>query len=371
MAGFQACLADSELTKSLVDSGSKKLRLLPCFESPDRGTTFLSYFIVFTLKLINKNVIISINYSNCIQVLFIMKSKSSPLSIVILGLENAGKTTLLNTINQKNVPNVRPTLGYNVEIINYKGYKFQTIDIGGQAVFRESVWPHFCTLAQGIIFVFDIFDKEKFKEAKYWYNQILRWVSNQATIIFLANKIDLKTDKVKNYLSLEETTELFELEKMVNSPSRSFRIFEISAKSELSVSQPITWLLEKLTERVKENTKISFVHVFDKTTTLIYSNSGREEEIKTLNSTLTDRITKLKEMGAEENNIQISDYLIHFYLGEDFSIILGTKHNVNSINLLTAAKSIYEVISALKEEGKEYTEQLDGIINTTLVRELK
>ncbi|MHA1866222.1 MAG: ADP-ribosylation factor-like protein, partial [Candidatus Heimdallarchaeaceae archaeon] len=60
---------------------------------------------------------------------------SEILNIVLLGLENAGKTTLLNTLKGEKFRETRTTIGINVDLINYNGYKFQAIDVGGQRVF--------------------------------------------------------------------------------------------------------------------------------------------------------------------------------------------------------------------------------------------
>ncbi|MHA1305613.1 MAG: ADP-ribosylation factor-like protein [Candidatus Heimdallarchaeaceae archaeon] len=72
-----------------------------------------------------------------------MNFLSSPINIVILGLENAGKTTLLRTMTRKEFIETQTTIGIDVETVEYKGYQFQAIDVGGQLVFRDTLWPHY------------------------------------------------------------------------------------------------------------------------------------------------------------------------------------------------------------------------------------
>ena len=62
--------------------------------------------------------------------------------ILMLGLDNAGKTTVLYQMKlNENVHSV-PTIGFNVEEVNYKGLKFTVWDIGGQSKLRD-LWHHY------------------------------------------------------------------------------------------------------------------------------------------------------------------------------------------------------------------------------------
>ena len=54
--------------------------------------------------------------------------------ILVLGLDNAGKTTILKRLSEENIDNIEPTQGFNIKSINDSGFKINVWDIGGQKV---------------------------------------------------------------------------------------------------------------------------------------------------------------------------------------------------------------------------------------------
>ena len=53
---------------------------------------------------------------------------------LVLGLDNAGKTTILKRLSEENIDNIEPTQGFNIKSINDSGFKINVWDIGGQKV---------------------------------------------------------------------------------------------------------------------------------------------------------------------------------------------------------------------------------------------
>uniref|UniRef100_A0A8B9Z7Q1 ADP-ribosylation factor-like protein 3 n=1 Tax=Buteo japonicus TaxID=224669 RepID=A0A8B9Z7Q1_9AVES len=69
--------------------------------------------------------------------------KGSPeqeLRIVLLGLDNAGKTTLLKRLASEEVSTITPTQGFNIKSVHSHGFKLNVWDIGGQRSIRPSIW---------------------------------------------------------------------------------------------------------------------------------------------------------------------------------------------------------------------------------------
>lgn len=58
------------------------------------------------------------------------------MRILILGLDGAGKTTILYRLQVGEVVTTIPTIGFNVEQVQYKNLKFQVWDLGGQTSIR-------------------------------------------------------------------------------------------------------------------------------------------------------------------------------------------------------------------------------------------
>jgi len=87
---------------------------------------------------------------------------SKEVRILILGLDNAGKTTILYRLQNDDdaVVQTIPTIGFNVEVLQYKNIKFQVWDLGGQTSIRP-YWRCYYPNTDAIIFVVDSCDNER------------------------------------------------------------------------------------------------------------------------------------------------------------------------------------------------------------------
>ena len=109
----------------------------------------------------------------------------------MLGLDNAGKTTMLYKLKLRQSVKTIPTVGFNVETIPYKNIKFNVWDVGGQDKIRP-LWRHYYTGTQGLIYVVDSRDRTRMAEAREELHRILsdREMRNCVLLVF-ANKQDL------------------------------------------------------------------------------------------------------------------------------------------------------------------------------------
>jgi len=73
------------------------------------------------------------------KIIDFFSNNTNNFKIVILGLQNAGKTTILYRLSLGQLVSTKPTIGSNVEEINLNNVKFQAWDLGGQESMR-SVW---------------------------------------------------------------------------------------------------------------------------------------------------------------------------------------------------------------------------------------
>ncbi len=85
--------------------------------------------------------------------------------ILILGLDNAGKTTILYRLQADEPVQTIPTIGFNVETLQYKNIKFQVWDLGGQTSIRP-YWRCYYPNTDAIIFVVDSADLERLQVAR-------------------------------------------------------------------------------------------------------------------------------------------------------------------------------------------------------------
>ena len=118
------------------------------------------------------------------------------MRILMLGLDAAGKTTILYRLKLGEVVSSVPTIGFNVETVEYKNVKFTVWDIGGQTIIRNN-WKYYYDNTDALIYVVDSSDKERFELAKQELQAVM---SNEemknAALLVLANKQDIATTSV-------------------------------------------------------------------------------------------------------------------------------------------------------------------------------
>ncbi|KAF7793939.1 hypothetical protein EIP86_005062 [Pleurotus ostreatoroseus] len=116
------------------------------------------------------------------------------MRLLMLGLDAAGKTTILYKLKLNQSVTTIPTVGFNVETVTYKNVRFNVWDVGGQDKIRP-LWRHYYTGTQGLVFVVDSQDRERIDEAKQELHRILsdREMKDCLLLVF-ANKQDLPGD---------------------------------------------------------------------------------------------------------------------------------------------------------------------------------
>jgi len=117
------------------------------------------------------------------------------MKIIMIGLDGAGKTTILYKLKLGEVVTTIPTIGFNVETVEYNNITFTVWDAGGQEKIRAMWAPYFQNM-NGIIFVIDSNDQERLGEAIDELGRILKQVSQNAmlqagAVLVFANKQDL------------------------------------------------------------------------------------------------------------------------------------------------------------------------------------
>ncbi|CCE63644.1 hypothetical protein TPHA_0F01600 [Tetrapisispora phaffii CBS 4417] len=117
---------------------------------------------------------------------------SREMKILMLGLDNAGKTTILYKLKLNKIKTSAPTVGFNVETVSFKNVKFNMWDVGGQERLRP-LWRHYFPGTTSLIFVIDSQDKDRLNEAKEeLYSIISEKEMENVVLLVWANKQDLK-----------------------------------------------------------------------------------------------------------------------------------------------------------------------------------
>ncbi|KAK3625009.1 ADP-ribosylation factor, Arf Arf6 [Elasticomyces elasticus] len=134
---------------------------------------------------------------------------SKEMRLLMLGLDAAGKTTILYKLKLDTDVTTIPTVGFNVETVTYKNTKFNVWDVGGQDKIRP-LWRHYFSGTQGLIFVVDSNDSGRLEEAKRELERIIQdREMKDALLLVFANKQDIRgamtPKQVSDELELDKT----------------------------------------------------------------------------------------------------------------------------------------------------------------------
>ncbi|ELR23513.1 GTPbinding ADP-ribosylation factor Arf1, putative [Acanthamoeba castellanii str. Neff] len=160
--------------------------------------------------------------------------------IVMVGLDSAGKTTILYKMKLGELVQTLPTIGFNIESVEYKNIRFTVWDIGGQDRIR-GLWRHYYTGVEGVIFVVDSSDKDRIDEASEELQMMLREteLKNAAVLVF-ANKQDVEGCLTPDQL----TTHL----KLHDHRKHAWKVQPSNATTGMGLFEGMDWLAAKLRE---------------------------------------------------------------------------------------------------------------------------
>lgn len=168
-------------------------------------------------------------------------SDTEKKSVAIVGLDGAGKTTIVKRILRSEFTLTRPTFGVNIEVYKYRSLEFIVYDLGGQSPLRESLWEKFITSADGLVFVLDSADKERFELASEEFNRALSF-NDKAPILFISNKIDLE-----NAASTNDVLDIIDFGELVRL-QRKYNFTRCSALTGAQLFESWDWLTLELCE---------------------------------------------------------------------------------------------------------------------------
>jgi len=185
-----------------------------------------------------------LSFSNLWQRLFGKKE----MRILMVGLDAAGKTTILYKLKLGEVVTTIPTIGFNVETVEYKNISFTVWDVGGQDKIRP-LWRHYYQNTQGIIFVVDSNDKDRIDDSSGAENsakeELHRMLSEDelrdAVLLVFANKQDLP-----NAMSVNEITERLGLNQL---RGRQWYIQACCATTGDGLYEGLDWLSNTLSKK--------------------------------------------------------------------------------------------------------------------------
>ncbi|MFW9930073.1 MAG: ADP-ribosylation factor family protein [Candidatus Thorarchaeota archaeon] len=158
--------------------------------------------------------------------------------IVIVGLDQAGKTSIVKALQEGEFVNTNRTVGYNAESLEIAKLKINVLDLGGQKAFR-STWTMHLNNLNCLIWVIDSSTPDRFNEAVTEFDLIKDLIPSQAIIIVLANKQDSEDAE-----SIETIKRVMKLQFLMF----KWKIFPTSTITNEGLRDAFTWMYENLTQ---------------------------------------------------------------------------------------------------------------------------
>ena len=279
---------------------------------------------------------------NILQKLFAKEKK-----IVICGLDNAGKSTLVSFLQKGTFVKHTPTMGKELTKLEVQGVPINLMDMGGQKDFRD-MWLGELSNASCVIFMIDAYARERFNEAK---NELwkLSSVFKKKPLIVLTNKNDMNP-----VASMGDIIKALDLHKI-----DTFEIIPISCKTGFGIVPAFTKIYYKLTgKRLGNAATPKALTVFDRGGVPLTSSSNQD----ILHGGLFAAITQYAQesFNSELNQIRLEGNIIIFKRTNHLmgSIVLREE---DSDNIKEAEIGLSELLSHLEHMCPELEqEQLDA-----------
>ncbi|XP_072984306.1 small COPII coat GTPase SAR1A-like [Typha latifolia] len=166
--------------------------------------------------------------------------------ILFLGIDNAGKTTLLHMLKDERLVQLQPTQYPTSEELSIGTIKFKAFDLGGHQLARR-VWKDYYAKVDAVAYLVDAFDKERFAEAKKELDALLADDSlANVPFLLLGNKIDMpyaaSEEELRYYLGLGNFTTGKGTVNLMDSNVRPLEVFMCSIRCKMGYGDGFRWL---------------------------------------------------------------------------------------------------------------------------------
>eukprot|EP00003_Mantamonas_plastica_P004293 TRINITY_DN133_c0_g1_i2.p1 TRINITY_DN133_c0_g1~~TRINITY_DN133_c0_g1_i2.p1 ORF type:complete len:202 (-),score=69.40 TRINITY_DN133_c0_g1_i2:20-604(-) len=171
-------------------------------------------------------------------------------TLLLLGLDNAGKTTLMGMLKNDSLGEHIPTYNPTAEELTVGKINFTAWDLGGHKQARK-IWGDYYAQADGIVYLVDSAEPERFEESREALNGLLssKQLSSDIPVLILGNKIDLdgacSRDKLIQELGVL-TTGQSSNSSSGKSNERPMEVFMCSLAEEMGFREGFEWLAQYL-----------------------------------------------------------------------------------------------------------------------------
>lgn len=203
-----------------------------------------------------------------LKILRKMKLKEKQIRLLVLGLDNSGKTTVVKSIMGQDVNETSPTLGFTINTLKHGDYTINMWDIGGQTTIR-SYWRNYFEQTDGVVWVVDSSDKLRLQDCKEELHNLLKQDKLAgSTLLVLCNKQDIEgaltPNQIRDVLELNSITtrhwmimpcsaikdNLNSTLKQISKDQVSEKLTKETIEYENGVQQGFKWILDDVNSRI-------------------------------------------------------------------------------------------------------------------------
>jgi len=168
------------------------------------------------------------------------------MRVLFLGLDNAGKTTILKNISGEDVLSVSPTLGFNIKTLVFDQYTLNIWDVGGQKTLRP-YWRNYFESTDAVVWVVDSVDRLRIPDCKEELHNLLQEDRLAgASLLVFANKQD-----IQGSMTDEEIKEALDLPSI---KSHNWKIWPCSARTGENLTTGLNWIVKDVARRLYYST---------------------------------------------------------------------------------------------------------------------
>ncbi|KAH9905068.1 GTP-binding protein [Epithele typhae] len=170
------------------------------------------------------------------------RQKEKEMRILFLGLDNAGKTTILKKLNGEDIMGISPTLGFNIKTFVHGKYTLNIWDVGGQRTLRP-YWRNYFEQTDALVWVVDSGDRMRMQDCKEELHSLLQEDRLAgASLLIFANKQD-----IQGSMSSAEIRDALDLPSI---KSHQWKILACSAVTGLNLVEGLDWVVGDVANRL-------------------------------------------------------------------------------------------------------------------------
>ncbi|KAJ5332751.1 Small GTPase superfamily ARF/SAR type [Penicillium brevicompactum] len=184
--------------------------------------------------------------------------KDKEMRILMLGLDNAGKTTIVKRIMNEDVTTVSPTLGFIIKTIDFMGYKLNIWDVGGQKTLR-SYWKNYFEKTDTLVWVVDATDRLRVDDCRQELSGLLleevrpptrqsrRQLTTLQRLMGASLLVFLNKTDVEHCMSEQEVRQRLDLDSI---KTHKWTILPCSAMTGTNLNGGLEWVVQDAKDRL-------------------------------------------------------------------------------------------------------------------------